>query len=368
MNLAPLPYTRVERLLHRVAVAGVPLQLALAELEQRVYHRRLSAVAVERPVFVAGLPRAGTTLVLELLSRLPEFATHTYRHMPFVLCPLLWDTVSRPFRRASRLRERAHGDGVRIGYDSPEAFEEVVWKAHWPDKYLDDRIEPWSWSDRNPAFEAFLRRHMCSILALRQRRGGGPRRYLSKNNANIARIGLLLSLFPDCRIVIPVREPRSHVASLLRQQHRFLELQQRDVFARRYMESLGHHEFGLSIKPLDLGGWLGDAAARDPLQRRFWLQYWYHAYSAVLKAAAGNVVLLDYDALCRAPAATLRELARALDVESDGELIAQLPRVRPPTAYPRGADPGNDADLLQCVQRLYRQLRIASVGGIRGVA
>ena len=28
--------------------------------------------------------------------------------------------------------ERAHGDGMTIGYDSHEAFEEVLWRAFWP--------------------------------------------------------------------------------------------------------------------------------------------------------------------------------------------------------------------------------------------
>lgn len=368
MTVAARPYSAVERALHRLAFAGIPLQLALADVEQRLYRSRLPADGTARPVFIAALPRAGTTLLLELLSRLPEFAVHTYRQMPFVLCPLLWDSVSRPFRRPAQLRERAHGDGMRIGYDSPEAFEEVVWKAHWPDKYRSDRIEPWTWADRLPAFERFLADHMRSVVALHAARGDGrPLRYLSKNNANIARIGVLSALFPDCRIVVPVRDPWNHAGSMLRQHRRFLELHRRDPFARSYMEWLGHYEFGAALRPLDFGGWLDEAAARDALAMPFWLMYWYRAYSAVLKAASPNVVLVDYDTLCRAPGAALHELAHALELESGAALAAHSARLRPPTVYPRSEHRG-DPELLLRVQHLYRQLRTVCVAGIRGVA
>ena len=362
------PYGSLDRLLHRLAFAGIPLQLTLADMERRWYGRELPADGAARPVFITALPRAGTTLLLELLSRLPEFASHTYRQMPFVLCPLLWERVSRPFRKAPELRERSHGDGMRIGYDSPEAFEEVVWKAHWPDKYRSDRIEPWSWADRDTAFEDFLIDHMRSIVALHGDRGDAQAvRYVSKNNANIGRIGLLSAAFPDCRIVVPVRDPLNHAASMLRQHRRFTELHQHDAFARRYMAWLGHHEFGANLKPIDFDGWLDEGETCDPLSLRFWVEYWYRAYHAVLAAASPNVVLVDYDLLCRAPAAALSELAQALELRSGEMLIAQAGRLHPPSNYPR-ADNIGDAELLQRVQRLYRQLRTACVGGIRGVA
>lgn len=362
------PYGGLDRLLHRLAFAGIPLQLALADVERRLYGHGWPADGAARPVFITALPRAGTTLLLELLSRLPEFAAHSYRQMPFVLCPLLWERISRPFRQAPELHERSHGDGVRIGYDSPEAFEEVVWKAHWPDKYRGDGIEPWSWADRDSAFEDFLKNHMRSIVALRRDQGDGQAvRYVSKNNANIGRIGLLGAVFPDCRIVVPLRDPLNHAASMLRQHRRFSELHQHDAFARRYMAWLGHHEFGANLKPIDFDGWLGDGAARDPLSLHFWVDYWYRAYHAVLTAASPNLVLVDYDMLCRSPAAALRQLAQALDLRSDEALVAQAGRLHQPANYPRGDDIG-DAELLQRVQRLYRQLRTACVGGIRGVA
>src|SRR5690606_32429756 len=78
--------------------------------------------------------------------------------------------------------------------------------------------------------------------------------YCSKNNANIARLSYLLKTFPECRIVVPIRRPESHAASLLRQHQNFLKLQADDNFVLRYMRDIGHFEFGQIHKPIQFPG------------------------------------------------------------------------------------------------------------------
>ena len=124
-------YSRLDRLLHRLAFSSFEVQKALADIEDRLCARRLVGIEIDRPVFITALPRAGTTLLLETLDSLDLFATHTYRNMPFLLVPLFWNAVTLPFRAPHVAVERAHGDGMTIGFDSPEAFEEVVWRAFW---------------------------------------------------------------------------------------------------------------------------------------------------------------------------------------------------------------------------------------------
>ena len=149
-------YSPLDRLLHTLAFGrGCELQKILAGIEEAALARDLPDAPPSRPVFIAGLPRAGTTLLLSLLAALPEFATHTYRDMPFVLSPLLWDRLSRPFRRPAHARERAHGDGMLVDYDSPEAFEEILWMAFWRGKYHARHIQPWMPEDRDAHFERF---------------------------------------------------------------------------------------------------------------------------------------------------------------------------------------------------------------------
>ena len=202
-------YSTSARLLHRLAFSTIPFQKALADIEDRLYAGRLAAIELVRPVFITSLPRAGTTLLLELLSGLDSFAAHTYRQMPFVLTPLVWNAVSRRFQTAPVVLDRAHGDGMTVGFDTAEAFEEVVWRAFWPEKYLADRIVPWRADDTDAEgeFEPFLKNHMRKLIALRANGAGAQVRYVSKNNANIARIPKITRLFPDAVILVPFRQP-----------------------------------------------------------------------------------------------------------------------------------------------------------------
>jgi hypothetical protein len=96
--------------------------------------------------------------------------------------------------------------------------------------------------DRDENFEMFLRNHIRKIIALRAvpNSDGQCRRYVSKNNANIARLELLQVLFPDCRIIVPVRDPSRQIRSLRGQHENFTARHAREPFSLRYMEWLGH--------------------------------------------------------------------------------------------------------------------------------
>ena len=343
----PVPYGWFDRTLHRLAFANLDAQKVLDGLETRLFRDSLSQTQPERPVFVTSLPRAGTTLLLEVLHSLPEFGSATYRHMPFALCPLLWQSVSGRFRRRASLAERAHGDGMDVGFDSPEAFEEVVWTAFWPDRYRSDRIVPWAADDREPGFESFFGHYVHKVVAAD---GVPARRYLSKNNANIARLDLLPALFPDCAIVVPVRNPWAQTASLERQHQRFRRIHAEEPFARRYVEWLGHFEFGEALRPIDFAGW-ADRTDAAPTDRAFWLTYWAAAFEAILAAPSDRLILVDYDALCQRPVAHLAALGRALGVADVDALVTQSVRFHPP---PMADVPPVDPDLADRVLAIHR--------------
>ena len=102
-------YSGVDRALHRVAFATYEVQADLADIEDRLFASHLGSITNQRPVFITSLPRAGTTLLLECCAALDEFASHTYRDMPFVMIPCLWSSFSGAFRREGQLKPRAHG-------------------------------------------------------------------------------------------------------------------------------------------------------------------------------------------------------------------------------------------------------------------
>jgi Sulfotransferase family len=347
-NSPGVPYSRVDRALHRLAFATPQLQKNLAEVETQRFRDRINPEHAARPVFITSLPRAGTTVMLDILAGLPEFASATYRGMPFALTPLLWPSVTRGFQQSAEKAERAHGDGLEVGFDSPEAFEEMVWKAFWPDHYRKDRITPWRSDAANPEFEAFFRTYMTKIVASK---GGAANRYISKNNANIARLGLLERLFPDARFVIPIRSPWAQSASLLRQHQRFDALHAHDDFALTYMEGLGHYEFGRALRPIAFGGRARDPEAAHTLE--FWLDYWISAYQAVLETAGPQVILVDHDALCTWPERYLPVLGDALEISDAAGLLASAGRLRPQRDVP---PPDVSQDLLGHAEALHAEL------------
>lgn len=328
-------YGRVDRLLHRVAFRASTAQLAMADLEGALFADALEAVELGDPVFVSGLPRAGTTVLLEILASVDPFASHTYRDLPFVLCPMVWDRFSRGFAVDDEPRERAHGDGLTISADSPEAFEEMIWKRFWPDHYEERRIVPWSAEDADPEFDAWLEAHMRKIAALRRPDAAGPVRYLSKNNVQIARLDAPCRPLKRGTFVVPFREPVQHAASLLRQHRRFTRLQAEDGFLREYMDGIGHHDFGPGLKPVDFGGWLEEAPAPETLE--FWLRYWVAGCRHVLDRVGPSTILVSYERLVEEPEGVLARLAGALEIPAP-DLVSHAGRIRPPRVHPVDVD------------------------------
>lgn len=350
-------YSFTERLLHRLAFATPRLQIDYAEADDEAFAKKYGSVRAERPVFITALPRAGTTLLLDLCAARADFATHTYRDMPFLLTPYLWSGFAARFQKHDAPRERAHGDGMMVNADSPEAFEEMLWKAFWPNQYKRDRILPWPETGGDD-FIAFFRRHAAKIATLKKVDAAVSPRYISKNNGNIARLGQLARAFPDCAIVVPFRDPLRHAASLYRQHLNFTALHARDKFARDYMAGIGHFDFGANLKPIDFDGWL-DACAYTPTQPDFWLAYWLSAYTHILNHYANAVLLIDYDALCEVPEAGLETMAAHIGLARDA-FAQDAKRIRP---QPPSVALAFDARLSAKAARLHEGLKHAAVSG-----
>ena len=357
-------YGPLDRLLHRVAFAHPAIQRTLGDVENDLFRARLAGVEVRRPTFVTALPRAGTTLVLELLHRTGAFASFTYRHMPFVLNPLLWDRMSRASRREAVAVERAHGDGMEVSFDSPEAFEEVLWLTHLRDRIVGARgLEPLGAGDVDDEFRTAFESLVRKLVALGAPAGGdgardGPApRYLSKNNANVARLPALPAVFPDAVVLCCFRDPATHVASLAAQHRNFSELHGRDPFARRYMAWIGHHDFGANFLPIRVGRTDGAPPGPSGPDDAFWLRYWVDVYAHALDAAPADVAFVDYDALLADPDGGLERLARdaRLDAGAATRLAGQASRLRAPTSAPAGLD-ALSPDLVDEARALHARL------------
>jgi hypothetical protein len=107
-------------------------------------------------------------------------------------------------------------------------------------------------------------------------------------------------------------------------------MQKADPFVLQYMSGIGHHEFGLDLRPIDFQGWLSSAEAPGGLS--FWLQYWTAAYRAVLQTPTESY-LFAFDDLAGSPEDVLPRLADAVDVPAD-LLLSQADRIALPPEHP----------------------------------
>ncbi len=317
-------------------------------------------IAIERPVFITSLPRAGTTIVLHALSRLSHVASHTYRDMPFILTPLIWHRVSRIFHRTSRPAGRAHGDGLAINEDSPEAFEEVLWKKWFPDHYRQTGIDCWRGLPRNPGFEEAFKTHMQKVILLRRADLPANPRYISKNNANIARIAYLRSLFPDARFVVPLRHPIEQAISLLRQHRNFTRQHAEEPFTRQYMADIGHFEFGELHRPIGFTGLADLTGGGAPDSLDYWIAYWIAAYREISRHE--SLCLVSFEDLCERPAINLARLLGCVGLKADKEPVETVAQMFRPAAVRREelrADPALVEQAMACYKGLQGKCLLA---------
>jgi Sulfotransferase family len=278
-------YSPLDKLLHHLALGSRMRAEILHDFERNVFLK--SAPPDEgRHVFVTGLARAGTTIVMREVHSSGAFGSLTYADMPFVLAPNFWHGLSAKGRTPGARTERAHGDGIEVDLHSPEALDEVYWRIFSGSDYIRaGSLVPHEPSEGQiQGYRNFIR------LVLRRT---GKRRYLSKNNNNLLRLASLAAAFPDAITLVPIRHPLDHARSLLRQHRRFL---QSDAFTRAYMGWLAHHEFGATHRPFVFDG---ETATGDPLSLEYWLAYWIAVHHRIerLEREHANIQLVPYDAL-----------------------------------------------------------------------
>lgn len=271
-------------------------------------------IPIRAPLYISGLARSGSTLLLEILASLPGVATHRYQDFPFVFTPYWWNLLlkARP-RRQQPKKERAHGDGMLVNAQSPEAMEEMLWMAFFPQLHRSDIPQVLDASASNPAFENFYRDHIKKLLFSR-----GATRYLAKGNYNLTRTDYLHRLFSDARFVIPIRDPQTHIPSLMRMHERFCKAGTSDPRTTRHMSLTGHFEFGANRIPIHTG----DSARMQEIEAAWangqdtlgWALYWDMLYRFVYTqqhsntALAASSLIMRFEDLCAAPQATLRAL------------------------------------------------------------
>tara|TARA_X000000950_G_scaffold114367_1_gene143808 strand:- start:319 stop:1266 length:948 start_codon:yes stop_codon:yes gene_type:complete len=282
-------YNIIQKSLHKLILGNTFIQKSLYDLEKIIFSKKINDIKYNHHVFITSLPRSGTTILLNYIFSSKQFSSLTYRQMPFIMSPNLFSKIS--LFSSNKKKERAHSDGILYNLDSPEAFDEIFFSI---------------FNNEETSIEIY--NFISLILYLNNKK-----RYLSKNNSNYKRIQLLQHLLPNSFFLIPVRDPAQQAYSLFSQHKNFLKLQENDIFILKYMNYLGHFEFGKNHKP-----WFTPDKFYDPTNPNYWLEQWFKFYEKIYEDYKNNprCLLIKYEKLIDSN--YLEHLQRKLSINNLG--------------------------------------------------
>jgi omega-hydroxy-beta-dihydromenaquinone-9 sulfotransferase len=186
-----------------------PVRAPLRALEVALYERPAASVPIDRPIFVVGCHRSGTTVLYEALARHPDVACFTNVSSLLPDTPILANRIMDLLGEVKEPVERFAGDGLTISHRTPSEgiriFERYAAGAPGRGDYCLDEAHA------DPALERYLRATIRKHL-----RYFGATRFLNKNPDNSVRLRYLNKLFPDARFVHLIRDGRAVCASLLK--------------------------------------------------------------------------------------------------------------------------------------------------------
>lgn len=187
-------------------------------------HPEVREIEIERPIIVAGLPRTGTTHLLNLMaadSRLRSLPLwESYEPLPLPGETPLADGTDPRYRRCGEAWARMqlmtpllaamhpmHPDHIHEELElmTPDFasynFEWLSMSPRWRDHYYS--------TDQTPHY-----RYMKDVLRILQSRRG-PSRWVLKCPQHLEQLGVLRTVFPDATVVFTHRDPVAVVQSAL---------------------------------------------------------------------------------------------------------------------------------------------------------
>ena len=283
-------YSELSQLLHKMALDNYNLSDKLFKNETKKIKRK-GFTNRNDFVIISGLARAGTTSLMNDLSKIDNFVSLSYANMPFLMCPSLWAKLYKP--KDISLKERSHKDGIMIGYNSNEALEEYFFKVKAKDSYIHESYVT-EYKIANEDYTDYLD-YQTNI------KRDNNKVYLAKNNNFIVRYKSVREYNDDFVFVILFRDPITHTASLYEKHKYYKNTQKDDHFILDYMNWLGHYEFGLNQKPFVFNGLSKEFVEDEKDSMDFWLNSWINYYSYVLTIEHPNTILVNYDSYCKNP-------------------------------------------------------------------
>lgn len=268
---------------------------------------------IEKPIFICGLARSGTTAILNLLNNHIDTASFENKDLPFIKTLFFWNKMNNFFYKGIKKKERIHGDGFKVDQNTPEALEELIWRDFLKGyenngffSFLDE-----SYSDNK--FEKYFIQQIKKILKIR----GNKKRYLSKCNYNIFRLKYIKKIFPDSKIIICFRDPIETSLSSIKVHNIFLNLSKENKYFDMRLKMMCHFEFGEYRK--SIAGEYSDLNEHNlSNDQYYYLKQWHKIYSMVLNEYKNlkNLIFIDNSTLVHKPN-ILNNLLNNLDLDKN---------------------------------------------------
>jgi hypothetical protein len=367
----PAPFYWSVRAVH----AAAPAFIALGNLESALLARRLARCPVDRPIYICGLPRAGTTISLQMLSEHPDVAAHKYADflMPYLPYAWNWFFPRVPVDAMRKPMPRIHRDRINVTRDSVEMCEEMIWERFFPGLYDESQPSFIDASTSNPPFERFYRENIQKLLLVR-----GRSRYASKAIMCVLRMQYIRKLFPDARFLLYIRNPIDQIASLVKQDRIWDEIDRDDPRQIEIIEMTGHHEFGKRQILPNVGNThelqairkLLDEGRKVPARARVWA----YVYDFVLRQLASDpglqeaVCVVRYEDLCGTSGETIDRILKhaGLDAQPfEAVRAAYAEKLSPPDYYKPNFSAQELADIVEVTSSVAAQFGydVASIAG-----
>jgi hypothetical protein len=334
----PAPMYYIAKLVRTIPALGDTLHA----LEFSRMKKNIESLKVDKPIYVTGLARAGTTITLEMLSKHPEVATHRYLHMVMPYVPHWMQSFADKTPLMLSPTERLHKDGMMVNRNSPEAVEEIFWQRYFEGVLDESTSSVMRKEISNPEFEEFYKKHIRKLMQDQL-----STRYAAKNNYNVARMEYIQKIFPNVKYIIIVRNPFDHIASLAKQDSILSEVERKDPRLLDWTKIIGHREFGgakicINLDDTDTVEEVRNHWKNQKTYIKGWAKYWASVYSYVHKTLVNNqklakaALVVRYETLCEEPDATIDQIIEHTELDPSKFTSVKdeyVKTLRPPTYY-----------------------------------
>ncbi len=187
------------------------MKSALGFLERKLTPPNLDATKIDRPIFVIGLPRSGTTLLHYLLSAHPKSA-YINNVMNTLPDSILAIERVRSFLKLNISGDRHLRDSIEVDFTSPSE-PIMAWQIWTRQDLYDLNFKKLSAAGLGPKAVDRIKTDVRKVLLASKLEGS---RFVCKYPYFSMQMPLLQELFPDAKFVHIVRRPDSVAHSMIK--------------------------------------------------------------------------------------------------------------------------------------------------------